>query len=201
MPGERRTMSTAHRSARYGIEFDVRQVEESLKRIEDVFVRSKVLPDGMRKALAPIARQGRKLVSQPGSPGYWPRVGKQRLKRKPLKDSIGSVVRQYDKGGARGAVIVGVVGPQYPAGAIGHLVELGHRMVHGGSVGREATSRWAKKGLPKARSKRGVTGGGRVTGRVAGKPFMRPAFEQHAPRATQIIIDTVQKAIEKGAKK
>jgi len=191
-------MSNEHRSARYGIEFDVRQVEESLKRIEDVFVRSQVLPRGMSKALAPIARAGKKLAPQPGSPGYWERRGV-RKSHKMLRDTIGTVVRQYHDGSKRGYVIVGVVGPMYPAGAVGHLVELGHRQVHGGSVAREATSRWRKKGLPK--SKRGFTGMGRVTGRVAGKPFMKPAFEQHSGRATQIIIDTVQKAIEKGAKK
>jgi hypothetical protein len=64
---------------------------------------------------------------------------------KPLADTIGVVVRKYD------TVSVAVVGPQYPAGALGHLIERGHReFLYGRETGR----------------------------RVPPKPFLRPAADE-----------------------
>lgn len=65
---------------------------------------------------------------------------------KPLADTIAVEVRDYDQRA------LAVIGPQYPAGAHGHLVEHGHEI---------------------------VTRDGRRTGRRARpKPFVRPAFDE-----------------------
>ena len=65
---------------------------------------------------------------------------------KPLADTIAVEVRDYDQRA------LAVIGPQYPAGAHGHLVENGHEI---------------------------VTRDGRRTGRRARpKPFVRPAFDE-----------------------
>jgi hypothetical protein len=64
---------------------------------------------------------------------------------KPLAETIGVVVRKYD------TTSVAVVGPQYPAGSLGHLIEFGHReILYGRDTGR----------------------------RVPPKPFLRPAADE-----------------------
>lgn len=71
---------------------------------------------------------------------------------KHLRDTIAVEIRHYEEGR-----VLAVIGPQAPAGAHGHLVEYGHKLiVHG-----------------------------KPAGQVAGHPFLRPAFdetqnEQHA---------------------
>lgn len=65
---------------------------------------------------------------------------------KPLRDTIAVEVRDYDQRA------LAVIGPQYPAGAHGHLVEDGHEI---------------------------VTRDGKRTGRRARpRPFVRPAFDE-----------------------
>ena len=80
---------------------------------------------------------------------------------KPLADTIAVVVRDY---GEKKAVIVG---PQYPAGALGHLVEFGHAEVL-----------WGK---PPGR-------------RVPPKPFLRPAADQTVGQVDSAVISELQKA-------
>lgn len=88
-----------------------------------IAVRGKELQSAMRKGLGLVRTRARQLVPKPGYPGDKPGL-------KPLRDTIGVVMRKY-KGGA---IIAGVVGPEYPAGAHGHLVEHGHRTKTGGRV-------------------------------------------------------------------
>lgn len=65
--------------------------------------------------------------------------------KKPLRDTIACEIRDYDQR------TLAVIGPQYPAGAHGHLVEYGHEeVVWGNRTGR----------------------------RVGPRPFMRPAFDE-----------------------
>jgi hypothetical protein len=80
---------------------------------------------------------------------------------KPLRDTIAVEVRDY------GPRAMAVVGPQYPAGAHGHLVEFGHDIVPRGesrSVGRGRVSGAKRKG-------------GTTQGRARPMPFMRTAFD------------------------
>jgi hypothetical protein len=83
---------------------------------------------------------------------------------KPLAETMGVVVRDY------GLKWVMVVGPQYPAGALGHLVEYGH-----------AEFLW-----------------GQPTGRRVGpKPFLRPAADQTEAEVSAKILDTLRRESSK----
>ena len=69
----------------------------------------------------------------------------ERAQAKPLAETIRVKVRKYD------TVSVAVIGPEYPAGALGHLIEFGHReILYGRDTGR----------------------------RVPPKPFLRPAADE-----------------------
>lgn len=81
---------------------------------------------------------------------------------KPLRDTIGVEVRNYDRRA------LAVVGPEYPAGAHGHLVEYGHAEVL-----------W----------------GVRTGRRVPAKPFMRPAFDETQTAQKAAMEDVVAAAI------
>jgi HK97 gp10 family phage protein len=70
----------------------------------------------LKKAAKIVERRAKELCPKPGYPG-------DKKDKKPLRDTIGTVVRTYSK------AIVVVVGPQHPAGAHGHLVEFGHEKV------------------------------------------------------------------------
>ena len=69
----------------------------------------------LRKMGTVVMNAARKLVPQPGYPGDKPEF-------KPLRDTIGVEVKD-------GEQIYAVIGPERPAGAHGHLVEYGHRIV------------------------------------------------------------------------
>ena len=76
-------------------------------------------------------------------------------KGKPLKETIGVVVREY------GARTTAIIGPEYPAGSHGHLVEFGHEEVlFGVKTGR----------------------------RVPPHPFARPAFDETKEEAKNEIV-------------
>lgn len=76
----------------------------------------------LRKMGQVVVRRARALVPQPGYPGDKPEY-------KPLRDTIAVEVKE-------GRQLFAVVGPKRPAGAHGHLVEYGHRVVsHGVDTG------------------------------------------------------------------
>ena len=83
---------------------------------------------------------------------------------KPLRETISVVVRNY------GLTWVAVVGPQYPAGALAHLVESGHV---------------------------GVFWGREQVGYVEGEPFMEPAADETLNQQRAAFENTITKAIEK----
>lgn len=88
-----------------------------------IAVRGKELQSALRKGLGLVRTRARQLVPKPGYPG-------DKAGLKPLRDTIGLIMRKYQGG----SVIAGVVGPEYPAGAHGHLVEHGHKIATGGTV-------------------------------------------------------------------
>ena len=108
----------------------------TLDRIDDS-LSGRVMRDAVKAAAAVVVARARQLCPPPGYEG-------DKRDPKPLRDTIGMEVRDY------GVRTLGLAGPYYPAGAHGHLVEFGHRLVTHG----------------------------KDRGYVAGRPFMRPAFEE-----------------------
>ena len=88
-----------------------------------------------------------------------------RPKAKPLNETIGVEVRDY------GIRQLAVVGPMYPAGAHGHLVEDGHEII----------ARGEGKTKGKERTKGGSKSGGQSLGRAKPNAFMRRAFDGNQP--------------------
>jgi HK97 gp10 family phage protein len=123
-----------------------------LNHIDDTL--SKKVTREMVKAAGEIVAAKARTLCPVGDPTHEP-------EKKPLRDTIAVEVRDY------GEQALAVVGPQYPAGAHGHLVEFGHDIVARGeskNVGRGRRSGAKKKG-------------GLITGRTQPQPFMRPAFD------------------------
>lgn len=94
------------------------------------------LPENMRKKGLKKAMRGVVQVVRNRAKVLAPR-GKKRSdkKNKQLYRTISGVVREY----RRGKTLVAVIGPTWPQGAHGHLVEFGHRVVsHGKDTGKVA---------------------------------------------------------------
>ena len=140
-----------------------------------LLVRGKELESSIRKGLGLVRTRARQLVPQPGYPGDKPGL-------KALKDTIGVVLRRY----RGGALIAGIVGPEYPAGAHGHLVEAGTKP-------HRVTTRNAK-----ALVSSDTFFGAAVNHPGADpRPFMEPAYQEVKPRIEPLIISSLQKAIVK----
>lgn len=138
---------------------DTKRVERLLTKLP-VELRTKALNQAVRAAGRIVANQAKQLCPKPGYRG-----DKQGLK--PLRDTIGVVVRDYANGPAA------IVGPQYPAGAHGHLVEFGHdEVLWGQRTGR----------------------------RVKPKPFLRPAADQTKSQQQAALIAKIKAGIDKAAR-
>jgi hypothetical protein len=150
-------------------------IDAKLARI-DAFVRGRVLDDAVKAAAQVVVDAAERRVpdsKKTGTRDKWSQKTKSERKgAKQLKNTIAYVIRKYDNGMKRLAVI----GPRYPAGALGHLIEFGHSAVLWGRTSSKVT-------------------------RVPPKPFLRPAAD--STKATQsAAIDTVlRQAIESEAKK
>ena len=94
-----------------------------------------------------------------------------------LKKTIAVTVRYYDND--RRAVAV--VGPRYPQGAHGHLVEDGHDVI---------VSRGSRKG------QKPLTG----TARVEGKEFLAPAADSTKSQQTAAVLKKLRQLIKKAEK-
>jgi len=132
----------------------------------EIGLRTSTLRKALRAGGTRVARRARQLCprsSATGSAEYWSQTtAATRAGVKSLADTIGVVVREY------GHTWVVVVGPQYPAGALGHLVEYGHAEVL-----------W---GQPTGR-------------RVPPHPFLRPAADETVEEVNGAIISTLRGAI------
>jgi len=133
-----------------------------------VMLQRGALDKALRAAGKVVQKRARELCprsSHTGSRERWSKeTAADRSNVKPLADTIGVVVRKYD------AVSVAVVGPQYPAGALGHLVEYGHRLVaYGRDTGR----------------------------RVQPKPFMRPAADETKGEQEAAMLTVLKAELDK----
>lgn len=126
----------------------------------DSTLRMKYLELGL-KAAGRIVRDEAKRRCPKGNQ----RTGKKEGK-KHLRDTIKSVTRKY------GSKRLQIIGPEYPAGAHGHLVENGHEEVL-----------WGK----------------RTGRRVAPKPFLRPAADSTKQQQIDAMNDVIGAGIEKEA--
>ncbi len=131
-------------------------------------IREKYLKAGMRKAGRVVIDAARPLIRKPGYKGDKPNL-------KPLRQTLVVVIRSYTK------KTKAIIGPAYPAGAHGHLVEAGHDIVRGGRKSREG---------------RPVHKPGTITGRVKPHPFLKPAAEATATRQLRALEETILAGVE-----
>lgn len=116
-------------------------------------MRQKMVKKAVRRASRRIANAMKKKAPVSGDD-----------KGKPLKETIGVAMREY------GSKTMAVIGPEYPAGAHGHLVEYGHAKV--------------LFGVP--------TGG-----RVPPYPFARPAFDESKGEAQRDLVRSLAEDVRK----
>jgi hypothetical protein len=154
-----------------------------------VGLRGGIVKNAMNQAGRIVAKRAKELARKPGDAGYNPR-SRQRQGNKHLVDTIGQVVRFYSSTRFNGFVLV--VGPEYPAGAHGHLVEYGHRLA---KPGTGTLARIAKPGARPARSTKVHTG--IVSGSTRPFPFMKPAADDSINKISNTIADAVERAIAK----
>ena len=114
-----------------------------------------------------------------------------------LVASIGMRVKNYSK---NGAVFV-AIGPLYPKGAHGWLVEHGHRMVVGGTVMRATGKRAGKTATAYSLKHGDRTGKGRIVGRVPGYPFAATAFRAVGAKMLSTMEEYHRSRVEREAAK
>ncbi len=159
-----------------------------------VGLRGDVVRSGLNSAGRIITKRAKELVRKPSDAGYNKR-SKDRQGGKNLQETIGHVVRGYNSAKFSGMVLV--VGPQYPAGSHGHLVEYGHRIAKRGTGTLTRIAKPGKRKYSTPKSKVGKTGMGVSTGSTRAFPFMEPAARDSVGKITEAIAASVQKAIAK----
>jgi len=151
-------------------------------------IARKVTRGAMNKAATPIVRAAKRNARKLGTRG-----GRQ------LAKSIGKRAKTYT---AQGVVFV-AVGPRFPLGAHGHLVEYGHRVAAAGSgtlkrIHKAGSSKTRKASVSKVTGKRGT---GRVLTFVPPHPFLRPAFDSQKRAALTLAINEHRARVEREAQK
>jgi hypothetical protein len=148
---------------------EVKQTAE----LERIFDRMSEVQRGVRSGLVKASKlvvsEAKRRVPT-GDPKHNPQA-------KPLRDTIGYIIRKYD-GGSRQ---VAVIGPQYPAGAHGHLVEEGHKVYRRGPAGESY----------RGRNETPLTG----KSRTEAKPFLAPAGDTTKGRQEMIVEKAVSQII------
>jgi hypothetical protein len=149
---------------------DAGRLEAMLERLPLV-LRGKTLERALSAAAKPVIEMAKSLCPDSyitGTRELWSAKTKaERASVKQLKDTITSVVRDY------GERKVLVVGPAYPAGALGHLVEFSRRKIL-----------W-----------------GRDSGiETRGKPFLRPAAQITKDEQRSALVKVLESAARKAAR-
>ena len=135
-----------------------------------IMLQRGALDKALRAAGKVVAKRAKELCprsSQTGTREGWSsQTAGERTGAKPLAETIAVVVRKYD------TASVAVVGPQYPAGSLGHLIEYGHE-----------SKVWGKE--PKKRK------------RVPPRPFMRPAIDETKGEQDAAMMRVLKAELEK----
>lgn len=152
-----------------------------------IAVRGTELEKAIRKGIGMVSKRAKQLVPPPGYPGDKPGL-------KPLRETLGTVLRRYKNG----MIIAGVAGPEYPAGAHGHLVE------HGTAPHAITTTKKTliDKGGKNFVMLNALSGGiplGKTVDHPGAKshPYMEPAAAESEPQIEGTIIAALQKAASK----
>lgn len=132
-------------------------IDRQLSQFEIIHRLPAVL-QGMQLAGKVVEDRAFSKLPGPGYPG-------DKKGKKPLRDALSTKVKDYPSGR-----VVSITGYAVPAGAHGHNVEEGHDIVVGGTKPQPSAGRKSPRN-----SKRGLTGQGRVAGRVAGRHDLRNA--------------------------
>lgn len=164
-------------------EIQVRACKRALKLAAEIVVKA-------AKSKAPSSR----MMGLKGS--FYKQSKKQQAESPiPLMSTITFRSKSYKDG-----VDLVVVGPAYPAGAHGHLVEHGHKAVYWGRMSGGMTSRTLHTPRKQAHQrnmpfvvKTHYTGGARVEG----KEFLAPAADQTKKQQEEVFIATLQRAIKR----
>ena len=155
-----------------GIEIDFpRDVEQEIARALEklpILERGTSLLKVVRRAAKVTQDRARAIAPKPGYPGDKPGL-------KALNKTITTVAREYDRSG--GATYLAVVGPSWPDGAHGHLVEDGHRVI---------VSRGPRRGQPPESGKSFTDA----------QPFLESAAIETRSQVNSTIAVLVGKAIE-----
>ena len=141
---------------------DLDLIDQELANV-DLQLRTTALKKALRRGGNVVANRARQLAprsKQTGTSEQWSaKTAASRAGVKPLAETIGVVVRDY------GQPLVLLVGPEYPAGALAHLIEYGHaEYLYGVATGR----------------------------RVPPKPFLRPAADETEEQVHSTIVDTLR---------
>lgn len=143
--------------ARNSVHFSLQIDKASWARMDSLLsklaleMRQRHVKRAVAKGARVVARAMRQRCPKPGYPGDKPQY-------KPLRDTISVVVREYGKR------THATIGPAYPAGSHGHLVEFGHEEILFGK---------------------------KTGNRVPPHPFARPAFDESKGKATQAIVESL----------
>lgn len=157
-----------------------KEAQELLEKIP-ILARGAALTGAIRNGMNSVKRRAVQLCPPAGYPGDKP--GKI-----PLAETIIVAMRSW-KGGW---IVGGLVGPEYPAGAHGHLVEHGHRIATGGTLMPKSGSK--RKTPPKSKAT-GKSGQGTHSGNVPPHPFMAPAWEEKKHEFEPKIMAALKKVI------
>lgn len=147
------------------------EIEQLLGRLE-VQMRRKIAKQAVRAGAKVVQKRARQLCPRSAATGSrrgWSKKTRSaRRGRKPLAQTIKVAVRDYDD------TFMAITGPEYPAGALSHLIEF--RV--GGKV--PAKVLW-----------------GQATGEPRReRPFMRPAADETKGEQEAAIVDTVRRGVQ-----
>lgn len=165
-----------------------KELQQQLRKLEGS-VERRIVVQSIRKAAAPIVREMKRRAPRGATHKKKLEQGKGVLSK-----SIGVKTKKYPRGFA-----VAVVGPQWPAGAHGHLVEFGTKQRFRGKSTR-ARAKLARRAM---RTEFGATKKG-FTGVMPAQPFARPAYMAKRAEsfrlAFELMWEKIRREAERGAR-
>lgn len=158
-----------------------RTLEQVLRLIGEemgIGTQQRIVKTGLRSAAAMILKDAKKRAPRQKRKRGGPRIGGNL--RKSLAVTKGRRIRRYGGAGRRG-LLMAILGPSWPLGAHGHLVEKGTK--------RRKTK--GEKSLP----------AGLKRGKMRRKPFLEPAYKAKVKPALREMRAKMWDGIEKAVKR